>query len=395
MSSISDGPFDVAISGAGLAGAALGLWLARSGVKVAIVDAATFPRDKVCGEFLSPESWGVLDRLGLSDDIVARGYHPIRRVRLTTPRGRVIDAEFAPEGQPPGIGFGRATLDNLLVSRAVEAGATLVEGTRIAGPIVEDGRVVGLRGRHAVVGQVEVRASVTVAADGRHSKLVEKTGRVRARSLRRPRLFGLKRHVAVDDATAREPAGTVGLHLVAGGYVGTCEVEGGLTNLCGLLPEALAGDVRGDLDLLASGHLSRNPSLARLWRSGRPAGPWKTVAGVRVESATPQLAGILYAGDSRGTVDPLGGQGMTMALLGAELIAPFVLDAVRVGTAGRAIQRTCGKAWEAKFVRRIAFCRAFHHALVHPGFIDLASRAPRLAERALSLGFDLTRDRAR
>src|ERR1700722_5718249 len=85
--------FEVAISGAGLAGASLALRLARRGVKVALIDPATFPRDKVCGEVLSPECWGVLERMGLADAVRSSGYQAIRRVRISTPKGREITAE--------------------------------------------------------------------------------------------------------------------------------------------------------------------------------------------------------------------------------------------------------------------------------------------------------------
>src|SRR5262245_30452197 len=100
-------PFDVVVVGAGLAGGSLALRLAEAGARVALVDAATFPRDKLCGEYLSPEAWGVLGRLGLEDAVARSGYHPIHRLRLTTPSGRQLDAELAdPEGRP-GIGLGR------------------------------------------------------------------------------------------------------------------------------------------------------------------------------------------------------------------------------------------------------------------------------------------------
>src|SRR5436309_11259812 len=112
------GRFDVAIAGAGLAGAALALRLSRRGVRVALLDPATFPRDKLCGEYLSPESWSVLDRMDLADEVARSGGHAIRRVRITTPRGRIVDAEVnGPDGLP-GIGLSRSVLDDLIVRRA-------------------------------------------------------------------------------------------------------------------------------------------------------------------------------------------------------------------------------------------------------------------------------------
>lgn len=384
-------PFDVVIAGAGLAGGSLALRLARAGSRVALLDPSGFPRDKLCGEFLSPECWGVFERLGLASPVARLDYQPIHRVRITTPRGRVLESGFTGTDGLPGIGLSRAALDDLLVRTARAAGVTVLERTRVKGPVVRDGRVAGVVARQGAGEPFEVRAAVTVAADGRHSPLVHQTGRTRARGWFRPRLFGLKRHLDVPDRDS-EPTGTVGLHLVRGGYVGACRVETSLTNLCGLLPESVLRRHRGDLDRLADEAFAVNPTLGRLWRSGRPAGPWKTIADVRVQTSTPRLPGVLYVGDARGTVDPLGGQGMTMALLGAEMLAPFVTRALSEGGGGLTLQRDSGAAWHRRFDRRIALCRAFHHALVNAWFVDAASAFTTLAPRLLALGFEQTRD---
>lgn len=386
-------PFDVAISGAGPAGASLAGRLAALGMRVVVLDAGAFPRDKLCGEFLSPEAWGILDRLGLSDDLARTGYQAIEHLRLTTPRGRVIDAEIkGPDGRP-GIGLSRSVLDALLARWAVSAGAVLLERCRVSGPVVAEGRVVGLRARHPEFGPFEVRAAVVVAADGRHSPLVRQTGTTRPRSRFRPRHFGLKRHLSIPQSETREPAGTVGLHLVPAGYGGTCLIEGQVTNLCALLPESALRRHRGNLDRLADAWLDRNPSLARLRASGRPVGPWKAVSGVRVEVSTPRTPGILYVGDCQGTVDPLGGQGMTMALLGAELLVPFIERGLRSGVNER-LQRAALDAWHRRFDRRVRLCRLFHHALVNPALIDLASTLRTLAPRVLAGCYQFTRDPA-
>ena len=386
-------PFDVAIAGAGPAGGSLALRLAKAGARVALVDAGRFPRDKLCGEFLSPEAWGVLERLGLAGAIESSGYQAIRRVRLTTPRGGILEAEVAGPDDRPGIALSRRVLDDRIVREACAAGATLLESSRVGGPIVDGDRVVGLSARRATEGPIALRASIVVAADGRHSALVKQTGTSRGRSRFRPRLFGLKRHVAVADPSATEPEGTVGLHLVPGGYGGTCRIEDGLTNVCALLPESVLRRHRGDLDRLAVDHLGRNPVLARLWDRGIPAGDWKAVAGVRVETSSPRLAGIAYAGDCRGTVDPLGGQGMTMALLGAEVLAPRLLEALAAGDGfPPSRNRAYEAAWHRRFDRRIRLCRAFHHALIHPTLIDLGASIGPVASRFLAACYQQTRD---
>ncbi len=391
--------YDVAIAGAGLAGSTLAAILAGRGARVAVFDAATFPRDKLCGEFLSPEAWGPIDRLGLTDAIALAGYHPVRRARLTFPSGRAIDSTLGIGDGQPGIALGRGVLDALLLDAARSAGADVFEGWRVGGPRIENGRVTGLLARPPGAGAATepVTAAVVVAADGRHSALVRATGAIRERSRGRPPLFGLKRHLR-PAADADGPPQTVALHLMPGGYVGSCPVEGGRVNLCGLLPESWAAEHRGDLDALATSRFAANPALDRLARSAAPDGPWKAVAGVRVEVARPERPGIFYAGDCQGTVDPLGGQGMTMALLGAEGLAPFVIEALaetprRDPSAFARLQEAAQVAWHGRFDRRVALCRAFHQILVRPVLLERS--APwlgRLAGPLLGLAYRATRD---
>ena len=384
-------PLDVVIAGAGLAGGSLALSMARSGARVALIDPAEFPRDKLCGEFLSPECWGVFDRLNLSGSVVECGYHQIHRVRLTTSRGRILESDFTSADGLPGIGLSRAALDGRLVCAARAAGVTVLEGVRVKGLIVRDGTVTGVVARRGAEEPFEISSTVIVAADGRHSPLVRQSGTTRSRSWFRPRLFGLKRHLTLSD---RElvPAGSVGLHLVPGGYVGACRVEGELTNVCGLLPESYLKRHRGDLDGLANEVFSANPVLNDLWRIGHPVDAWKTVSSVCVEVSTPTLPGILYVGDAKGTIDPLGGQGMTMALLGAEMLAPFVTQALTRGKVDASLQRDYEAAWHRRFDRRIVLCRAFHHVLLNAWTIDIAAAFKTLAPRLLALGFNQTRD---
>lgn len=388
--------YDVAIAGAGVAGSSLALRLARAGARVALLDANRFPRDKVCGEYLSPECGELLDRLGILADLSRVGSQAITSVRITTPRGRVVEADVVGPGGSAGIGLSRLTLDAALVGRARAAGVSVVERCRIGAPILSDGKVVGLHARHPILGGFEVRAHVTIAANGRHSSLVRATGQTVTRGSRRARYIGMKRHLIVSSGGDAEPASSVGLHLIGGGYCGTCQVDRALTNVCAMMPEKLVRRYGGDLDRIVSECFMRNPSLARVLDRGAAAGEWKVVAGVRVEVSTPKLPGILYAGDCQGTVDPLGGQGMTMALLGADALVPFVHEALVSGDGvSAAIQQACQAHWHHRFDRRVQLCRLFHHALVHPGVIDaVSSGLGALAPRLLAASFRQTRDTA-
>src|SRR5438445_4089051 len=110
MSRLLARPFDVAIVGAGPAGTSLACRLAQAGMRVALLDACRFPRDKLCGEFLSTECWHIFREIGLVDELLRSGYEPIRRIHLSTPRGNVIDTAICGPDELPGIGLSRSTL---------------------------------------------------------------------------------------------------------------------------------------------------------------------------------------------------------------------------------------------------------------------------------------------
>ncbi len=384
--------FDVVIAGAGLAGSVLATLLGRHGSRVALVDAGCFPRTKLCGEFLSPDAWPTLERLGVAEELRTIGYEPIRSVRLTTPRGRVLESAIVESAERPGIGISRATLDNLLLTQARTAGVAVFEEHRVIGPLIDDGRVIGLRVRGMRGLERQLRAELTIAADGRHSTIVRRTGSTRTISRFRPPHLGLKKHITLANPTL-EPEGTVSLHLVPGGYVGSCWVESNRVNLCGLIPARLSRESRGDLDQLANQLFPSNPHLSVLWNDRLPQEPpeWKTTAPVVVQRSTPTLPGVAYVGDARGTVDPLGGQGMVMALQGAELLAPLILKALTRDQRFSLIP-VYHRAWHHSFSSRIILCRLIHHLLMKPSAIDLASLQPRLGAYLVGLGFSRTRN---
>ena len=109
---------DVAIAGGGPAGSALAIHLARAGRRVMLFERDRFPRDKLCGEFLSPEARALLLELGCLDEVLASGAVPIRRARFTSVRGRIL--EFPLPGE--GLGISRAALDGILFRQAAASG---------------------------------------------------------------------------------------------------------------------------------------------------------------------------------------------------------------------------------------------------------------------------------
>src|ERR1051326_8169778 len=130
--------FDALIVGAGPAGAAAAILLARQGYQVGLVDKASFPRDKACAEYMSPAIEGILKRLGVLEQVEAARPAHLRGFDITTPGGRTFRADFAGvtrlDGTPYheyGLALPRHIFDPLLVERARDVGVTVMESTRL------------------------------------------------------------------------------------------------------------------------------------------------------------------------------------------------------------------------------------------------------------------------
>lgn len=268
---------DVLICGAGIAGSALAIALARQGREVVLLDRAKFPREKACGEGLMPAGVAALERLGIQ----VKGA-PFRGVRYHY-QNRVIQGEFPNSGR--GIGIRRWHLDAALFN-AASACAPVHTGVSVEAPLIENGRVVGVR-----AGGQELRARLTIAADGANSVLRHKLGWDASKPSRR---YGLRRHYR----------GSTGEWVEA--YL-SGEQETYITPL----PN---GEV-----LVAS--LGEVPScVSDLEPIDEPMG----AAPLTVRASRRVIDGCVLLGDAAGNCDPITGSGMSQALLSAELLANYI-----------------------------------------------------------------------
>ena len=117
----------VLVVGAGPAGCAAGIVLARAGIDVCVVDRASFPRDKTCGDALSNDTVATLDRLGLGPALAALPHAVVRRAAAVFPDGSEVTRDY----DPPGLIVRRLHLDDLLRAELEHAGARLVQDTQV------------------------------------------------------------------------------------------------------------------------------------------------------------------------------------------------------------------------------------------------------------------------
>ena len=164
--------YDVIIVGARCAGSPTSMLLARKGYRVLIVDRATFPSDTVSTHVVHPLGVAALARWGLLDRLAATGCPPIHTYTFDFGPFTLSGAPGTPES-PVAYCPRRTVLDKLLVDAAAEAGAEVREGFTAEEVILDDGRIVGIKGHSRSGATVEERSRVVIGADGRHSVIAK------------------------------------------------------------------------------------------------------------------------------------------------------------------------------------------------------------------------------
>ena len=311
---------DVLIAGAGPAGSIAALLLARAGVRVRLLDRATFPRDKLCGDTLNPGALDILRRLGIAADVERAGL-PIRGMVVTGAGGVRIRGEY---GQGVwGLSLLRRDLDSMLVRHAVEAGASFEPGLLVQEPLVDESsgglRVTGLRVVGCTGEAYDLHAPLTIAADGRRSRIAFHLGL--AQHPEHPRRWAIGAYF--DNVPC---GGGVGeMHIRCGRYIGVAPVPGGLTNACVVVSEPRGGALAEPAALLVAS-LRTDPLLGERFADARLVSAPAVLGPLAVDTNAAGVAGLLLAGDAAGFIDPMTGDGMHFAMRGAELAVAVALD---------------------------------------------------------------------
>src|SRR5689334_14040607 len=176
------GRVDALVVGAGPAGAAAAFWLAERGHSVLAVDKKVFPREKTCGDGLTPRAVRQLLDMGLADPL--RDFHRYDGLRSIA-HGITLELAWPshPDFPPYGYVVRRRDLDEMVADQAVKAGATVWQGAEAVAPLVEDGLVTGAAIARKGSGVTEpVRAKYVIVADGANSRFGRALGTARDRT---------------------------------------------------------------------------------------------------------------------------------------------------------------------------------------------------------------------
>ena len=252
-SQIANHKSEVVIVGAGPAGASLAIRLARAGHKVTLVEKERFPREKLCGEFISPECFRHFSELGVGDEMLSLGGAKIAETRFFDAAGRSVGVPTGWFGHGDfALSLSRARMDEALLTRAKSVGAKVLEGTRAVGvETSESGRRIETITVKTDSGErFEIAGDLFIDASGRTGSLTRLLGKcsddVRSR---KPNLVAFKNHltgVSIDPNVCE-------IYVFEGGYGGLSPVEEGKANLCFIVRTSVAKEIVTAIKGMAAG----------------------------------------------------------------------------------------------------------------------------------------------
>ncbi len=330
--------YDIAITGGGLAGLALAILGAREGYRVVLFEKERYPFHRVCGEYISVESWNFLQQLGvpLSDLQLPE----IKEVLISAPNGNYLKHQL-PLG---GFGISRYFLDHYLFKLAEESGVTVYQETKVSDIRYYANQFEILTNRNLF------HAKVAAGAFGKRSNLDVKWKRsFLSKSGRLNNNVGVKYHVSFPVIESE-----IALHNFDDGYCGISQVEGEKQCLCYLTTAANLSKSNNNIPAMERSILMKNPFLKEIFSKAvflnrEPV----TISQIAFNRKEQVLEHVLLLGDAAGMITPLCGNGMSMALHSSKL-AFIEIDAFLKNEIDRfemEVQYT--NAWENAFAQRM------------------------------------------
>jgi flavin-dependent dehydrogenase len=338
-------PVDILVIGGGPAGAATAIYAVEAGYTVCLLERRTFPRETLCGEFLSHEVVAVLRDLGLEEEFLSLGPSRLNLFTLLPEHGARLSEPLG----FPAFGMKRGAFDQMLLERARSRGTSILQPAEVESVVrLEDGIECRCRTPN---GLQSIRGRWAIGAYGRSSPL--------DRALKRPfagkrtRLNGVKVHV---------PAAMLGevrsdeilICTGPGMYCGINHVDAGSATICFL--EQRGGDARNSRERIAelgeaNAGFARIMTPATLDAVGRAAihGSGNIYFGPR----SVVVNGMFMVGDAARVIAPVAGDGIGMALQGAQLLGRILADERRTPKGREALERRYRREWEDLFSVRL------------------------------------------
>lgn len=328
-------PQKVIVVGGGLGGLVSALHLSQKGLDVQLIEKYTYPRHKVCGEYISKEVLPYLQSLGF--DPFVYGAKDIMNFTLSTPGSRAINTKL-PLG---GFGISRYCIDEKLAELCKEHGANIIQDTVEDIQYHNDGfEVLAKSGKLYT-------ADLVVGSFGKRSNLDVKMKRAFIK--KESPFLAVKAHYKGD-----MPENAVGLHNFEGGYCGVSKVENDHINVC-YIADFKSFKRFKNIEEFQQKVVSKNKFLAKVFAESEMAFDKPlSISQISFESKAPVENHVLMCGDSAGMIHPLAGNGMSMAIRAAQMVSQLIVKYDRGEIKSRkALEKAYTARWNGEFAIRL------------------------------------------
>lgn len=325
--------YDCCVVGGGLAGLSLASLLAKNGCSVLVCEQKSYPMHKVCGEYVSMESFDFLIRLGLP--LEKMDLPLIDKLNVSAPDGTVLSQSL----DPGGFGISRFKLDHELAKLAVKNSVVLLENTK-----VQDVRFENEQFRIKTNDRIYF-SKVCIGSFGKTgSVLKNETGASNSG------FVGIKYHIKTDLIQSN----LIELHNFKDGYCGISMIEDGKACLCYLTTAANLKMYKNNISELEANVLMKNIHLKKIFENSeflydKPL----TISNVTFHSKQAVSGQMLMIGDAAGSIAPLCGNGMSMAFRGAHLASGIITQYLKDEISREHMNQTYDEKWKQNFSKRI------------------------------------------
>lgn len=323
--------YDVAIIGGGLAGLSLAIQCADAGFKTVLFEKDNYPFHKVCGEYISLESWKFLQRLGCGLDKL--DLPVIKTLHLSDVKGNLYSFDL-PLG---GFGISRYSLDYTLYKLGIAKGVTIFTQSKVTDVTYSEALF------NVTAIQKQVKAKVAAACYGKRSNLDIKWKRSFATQKTNSfnNYIGIKYHINYEHDSS-----IISLHNFYNGYCGLSKIEDNKSCLCYLTTAQNLKNSGNSIEEMQRGLLFQNPNLRHIFSSAHflyhePL----TISQVSFSKKQQVENHVLMLGDTAGMISPLCGNGMSMAMHSSKL----AFDSLRPFLANKTSRPVMEKTYEAKW----------------------------------------------
>jgi flavin-dependent dehydrogenase len=361
--------YDCAIIGGGLAGLSLSIQLAQKGHDVVLFEKNKYPFHKVCGEYISLESWDFFNSLGLSLEQLSLPI--IDTIHVSAPNGYVIKSPL----DLGGFGISRFSLDDLLCKKAKEVGVTIFDNTKVLDVKLHD----------------EIY-QITTNSNTFQSKLVcGSFGKInppfiaQKKATEKGKYIGVKYHIKTD-----LPFNIIELHNFKDGYCGVSKVDNDTYCLCYLTTAKNLRLNQNDIKLMEQNILYENPHLKKYFTESsflfeKPV----VISQISFEKKQSFNHGIIMLGDAAGAIAPLCGNGMSIALRASKILANHVHLFFKNKISKDELIKNYTNEWNQNFSNRIKIAfylqRLFGKRLTTLWSLKLLNYTPSLLKQIISL----------